>query len=141
MTLVVHELAAAELYQELTPDRNIIVEAVRPHLYRHLLPIGSLKVKIYLTDGTLVAESDPVTITDIGSNNYFHGYVRFYINAGLQKDVTYRFYLVGSGYTFSESAYVGWCTGLDLGKYPADYIPETDLAYPLDIEVWERKTK
>lgn len=140
MKLVVHELQATELSQSYTPERNVIVHAIRPHLYKHNAPAGTLKLQIY-NGVTLVGESDPVTIASISTANYFHGYVRFDLSCGLKRDTAYTFKLVGSGYTFSESAYVGWCGGFDLGKYPATYTPESLLKYPLDLEVWERKAK
>jgi hypothetical protein len=137
--LIVQELKASELSQQLTPSRNTIVEAVRPHLYRHLWPSGSLKMQILTTSDVLVAESDAVSIADISAgNNYFHGYVRFYINAFLTKDTAYKFKLTSSGYTYADAAFIGWCNGFDLGKYAAGYTPANDLYEPLDLEVWER---
>jgi hypothetical protein len=47
MKLIVHELEVDGVEQKLTATKNVIVEAVRPHLYRHNFPTGSLKVEIY----------------------------------------------------------------------------------------------
>lgn len=142
MKLIVHELEDVGLTQELTADRNMIVEAVRPHLYRHNFADGTLKLQILDQTDTVIGESDPVNISDIGSQAFFHGPVRFDINAGLKKNQTYKFKLVGEGgYSFSESAYIGWCNGFDLGKYAPTYTPEAMINYPLDLEVWERKPR
>jgi hypothetical protein len=142
MKLIVHELEAAGVSQVLTPAKNIIVEAVRPHLYRHLNPSGNLKVEIY--DGvTLVATSEEIDISDIASgSNYFHGYVRFYINAYLEADTAYTFKLVGGdGYTFDNAAYIGWCNDFDLIKYETETPETVALNRPLDIEIWERRVR
>jgi hypothetical protein len=88
----------------------------------------------------LIAESDSIDISDIGSMAFFHGYVRFYIDALLAKDTEYKFILVGEGgYSFSEAAYCGWVNAYDLGKYPVGYSPENSLHYPLDVEIWDKK--
>jgi hypothetical protein len=142
MKLIVHELEVDGVEQKLTATKNVIVEAVRPHLYRHNFPTGSLKVEIYTLADVLVAESENVDIADIGSEAFFHGYVRFFINAYLEKDTTYKFKLVGDdGYSFDESAYCGWCNSYDLEKYGKAYSPINSLRFPLDIEIWERKNR
>ncbi len=142
MKLIVHELEAVALEQSLTASRNILVEAVRPHIYRHNLPTGSLKVRIRNSSDVLVAESEEVEIADIGSDNFFHGYVRFFINAYLASGQTYKFQLIGTdGYTFGEAAYCGWVNAYDLNKYLLSYVAVDSLRSPLDIEIWERKVK
>lgn len=142
MKLVVHELKDDGVSQVLRATRNVIVEAIRPHIYRHNFAAGSLKVQILDSENTLVAESEAVNISSIGSEDFFHGYVRFYINAYLAKDQDYKFKLVGAGgYSFSEAAYIGWCNGFDLGKYTKTYSNMNSLQEPLDLEVWERKVR
>jgi hypothetical protein len=144
MRLVVHELltGATDLQQIVTPDRNTIVEAIRPHLYRHNFASGSLKVQILDGSDVLLAESAAVAISSIDTANYFHGYVRFDVTAYLAKDTPYKVRLVNAGgYTFSEAAYVGWVNGYDLGKYPPSTVPANDQYYPLDLEIWERTVK
>lgn len=143
MKLVVHELKAEGLHQVLRSDKRVIVEAVRPHLYRHNVPAGSVRMQIYSGED-LVAESNAVDISTIGSLAYFHGYVTFYINAYLDKDVDYTFSLYSDGidgYTFSEPAYVGWCVGFDLGHYDATYVMASNLDSPLDLEIWSRSER
>ncbi len=142
MKLIVHELDAVEVAQVLTPEKNTIVEAVRPHIYRHNFPSGSLKMQIYDESDVLVAQSELVDIADIGTQAFFHGYVRFLIDAYLTEGEPYKFKLVGAGgYSFSEPAYCGWCNGFDLVKYDIDGTPLSPLHYPLDLEIWERKVR
>jgi hypothetical protein len=140
--LVVSELKASGLIGEYTSAKNSIGYAVRPHLYRHNYASGSLKVEIYDESDVLLATSESIAIADIvgpNEDDFFHGYVSFQVNVGFKKDQTYKFKLVSEGgYTFNESAYIGWCSGFDLGKYPPTYTPTSSLNYPFDLEVWER---
>lgn len=137
MKLIVYELDGV-VFQEITPiGKNQMISAIRPHLYKHLAPTGNLKIQVQDTNGRVIQESNTVAISDISSANYFHGYVRFDINIGLMVNRTYRIALVPSGgYTFSESAYIGWCGGFDLGKYEEDYTVNSTFDYGLDMEIW-----
>jgi hypothetical protein len=137
-----HELEASGLVQALVPEKNLMLEAVRPHLYRHNWPTGSLKVQVLDSDDNVLAESASVDIEDIGSQNFFHGYVRFLVNVGLVKDETYKFKIVGEdGYSFDESAYIGVCTDYDLRKYEPQETPAGGIYAPLDLELWVRSTR
>jgi hypothetical protein len=139
MKLIVHELEASGLVQELTATKTTNIYAVRPHIYRHNFPTGSLKMQILDTSDNLIGESAEVTIASIGSADFFHGYVRFLFSCGVTKDTSYKFKLVSTGgYSFNESAYIGWCNGYDLGKYDTTYTTSI-INTPLDLEVWERK--
>lgn len=138
MKLIVNELKSGLLYQELTPTKNTIVSAIRPHLYIQNIPTGSLKIQILDQNNELIAESETIAISSITSSSYYHGYVRFYIDFYMQANVTYRIRLVGSSYSFSESAYVGWCNSFDLAKYPLNYTPSNSTNYPLDLEIWSK---
>lgn len=141
MTLIVHELTGSGLSQIVRRDRNTIVEAIRPHLYRHNFATGSLKIQI-LDGATLVAESALVPISSITTAPFFHGLVRFEIDAYLAKDTDYTVKLVGEdGYTFDELSYVGWCVGFDLGHYDPTYEASSLLDYPLDLEIWSRSER
>jgi hypothetical protein len=142
MKLIIHELQSDALEQVVTPDKNTIVSAIRPRLYRHNFATGSLKVQIKDDTDTVIAESAAVNISDIGTAAFFHGYVRFYVDAYLKKNQTYTVCLVSAdGYSFDESAYCGWVNGYDLGKYATATPPADAYAYPLDLEIWERKVK
>lgn len=140
MILIVDELRP-DAYQTVTRDRHTIVEAVRPHLYRHLWPAGSVRAVIEDDAGNTVATGDWVDIANIGDENYFHGYVTLYVDAYLSKDTNYRIKVeAGNGYTYAATAYLGVCNGYDLGRYPAIYTTGTSgYLHPLDIEIWERK--
>lgn len=141
MKLVVHELKSDGLFQIVRRNRRTIVEAVRPHLYRHGFPAGSLKIQILTEADSLVAESEEVEISSIGSEDYFHGNVRFYISAYLDKNTNYKIKLISSGYTYNDSAFIGWCVGFDLRRYPETYNIDNLLQKPLDLEIWSRSER
>lgn len=141
MKLIVHEISTS-VSQKLTPDANTQVSVIRPHIYVHNKPTGTLKVQVAMPDGTLVAESAWLDIQTICTLPYFHGYVRFDVSANLKRGVEYMVSVVaGGGYTFSESGYVGVCNDFDSRKYDISS-PITHPWYaPLDVEVWNLSYK
>lgn len=140
MKLIVGELINS-VQQEIEVTENLNVVAIRPHLYRHGNPAGSLKLQILDSNEKLITESETVDISDIGTLTYFHGYVRFNVNVALKSGSLYWVRLVGNGYTFNESAYVGWCNDYDLQKVDRTYTPNGDWQAALDLEIWTRTRK
>lgn len=142
MKLLIHELSTT-LRQKITiGDQNILCVAVRPYLYKHGSPAGTLTVNVLDSSLVEIASSDPVTITNISAIAYFHGLVKFDIEVGLTKNTDYWIELeAGGGYSFSESAYVGWNHGFDLGIVDEDYSPSSGLNSPFIAELWERKVQ
>lgn len=138
MTLVVNELITP-ISQELVPTRAVNVYALRPHLYKHGSPAGSLTMTICDQSDNVLATSETIDIADLDAATYFHGYIRFLISCNLLEGVYYKFKLNSTGYSFSESAYVGWCSDYDLSKYGVSYTPASSLTCPMDIEVWEQR--
>lgn len=138
MKLIVNDLTAGSLYQNISPTSNQNIEAIRPHLYIEGNPAGSLKIQILNSAGDLIAESALVTIASITTAAYFHGYVRFYINASLASGVTYRVKLASSGYTYALGSCVSWCNDYEFKKYEYTYTPSTQDLKPLDMEIWTR---
>lgn len=139
MKLIVNELKTALMYQEISPSKNTIIAAIRPHLYIHNNPAGSLKLQILDQNNELIVESETLAISTMTSALYYHGYIRFYINFYAQKDQIYRIKLTSSGYTYSSTSYVAWCNDWDLSKYQSDYTLTVDNKTPLDMEIWSRK--
>lgn len=140
MKLIAHELKAAGLLQTLEAPKDMLVVAIRPHLYRHHFATGSLKIQVLDNSDVLLTESEVIDIADIGSLNFFHGSVRFLVSLGMTKNTTYKIQLVGlNGYSFNESAFIGWCNGFDLGVYPETYSPSTNLKDALNMEIWEKR--
>jgi len=142
VTLVVFELQSDDLKQEIkVKDQNVQVAAIRPHIYRHRFATGSLFVEVQDVNDKIIITSNTIAISAIGTLDFFHGYVRFDIEASLQAEAVYRISLRSTGgYVFAESAYIGWVNDYDLQKYDRNFTPTNDIAAPLDMEIWERKT-
>lgn len=144
MQLILEDLGngLSSLKQKITVGASdITVEYIRPHLFKHLAPAGSLNISIKdSTDTTTIATSDSVTITDIDAANYFHGKVRFAIKARLLKNTSYYIYLNSSGYTYASNALIGWCLDFDHQLVDRDYTPSDNFMTPFLMELWETKT-
>jgi len=144
MDLLVAELDTF-LYQEITiGDHDIFTYAMRPHLYIHNAPSGSLTMQIRDANKRLIEASETITIatmrTAFSNVAYIHSDFRFLIDAPLKKNTNYFIYLVPSGgYSFSESNYIGWCNDFDLRKVTADYASPVGYNSPLLLEIWDRK--
>lgn len=139
MKLALIELKSSLSQQITTGIRPIHLYAIRPHLYRHQSPAGSLTLQIQDASGGLIASSDTVAISAIGSGTYWHGDQRFLISADLEPGTIYRVALVSSGYSFSESAYIGWNTDFDLRKVSAGFTPNVGMSAALLMEIWESR--
>ena len=113
--------------------------AVALRLYRHSTPSGTISVELRDASGGKIDASSATTITDIGSGNYWHGYYRFLLDVGLRKNTTYQLVLTSSGYTFQESAYVGWCNDFGVVTRTHGYSPAQGVSGPLDFKLWVRE--
>ena len=140
-TLIVSECKPS-VYQPIKADKNMHVFAIRPHLYIHGSPAGTIKVQVQDANGYVVAESATQVITSLKALAHAHYYIRFDVKASLIKNISYRLAVVcGGGYSFSESAYVGVCLDWDRTKINMAYTPANSYQTPLDFEIWERLTK
>lgn len=142
--LIVDELDTT-LFQKITATENVIVSAIRPHIYIEDTPPGSLRVDIYnAANDTLLKSSEEITIASIKSQagiteTYFHGYIRFNIDWGMSEGTEYTIRLEGvSGYTFAASDFIGWCKDFDLRKYTASYQSNNGYSSAFDLEVWKQ---
>lgn len=145
MKLVVAELISV-VDQEITiGDDDLDVVAIRPHLIRFNNPAGSVRMQVLDSSKRLIAQSALASIATVDvddavvGEDFVHGYVRFYLNVPMKAGTTYWIRLVGSGYTFSESAYLGWCNDFDLRKVPVLYDQNGDWEAALDVELWVRR--
>jgi hypothetical protein len=143
MKLIVSELKSTLLQMIEVGGRNLDVTAIRPHLILYGSAAGSLTLQIEDETGQVVGVSETLSISGIraaiASLGYDHGFTRFYINATLRAGSTYGIRLIGSGYTFSEVAWAGWCIGYDQPKVAAIYVPSGGWSSALDMELWGNK--
>jgi len=138
MKLVIHELTTT-----LTQSFNSLADsdgaAVRPHLFISNSPAGNLKMQKLNADGRLIDESPTIDISTITSAIAYHGYVKFDLVTPYLDEEAFQLALVpGGGYTFSESAFVGWCTDFDLRKYTPTFTPASARSAPFDVEFWKK---
>jgi hypothetical protein len=119
-----------------SPDRFVDIRHVRPHIYKHAAPAGEFAIQIQTEDGNPMATSNYLDAADISASTYFHGYIRFDLNVHLRPNTDFYVALISTGYTFSESAYIGWCNGFDLGRY-TNLGSSSDAFAELDFELWE----
>lgn len=111
--LVVDELKGT-LSQTVTiaSRKRFLVEAVRPYIYMHNAPAGTFTLSVKSGATTLVSKD--FTSTEIKSDlsttdNYAHLWKALTFNEPLQLESgEYELELSSSGYTFSNSSYLGW---------------------------------
>lgn len=148
--LVVHELGVTgafgntELAQPITVgSEDLLVYAIRPHLYKHLAPAGSLYIQVQDSNGKKIKDSETVAISAITavSGNYFHGVVKFEIDVALKKETQYRIALKSTGYTYNVNAFIGWCNDYDLRRVETNFTTPSTVGVnaPLGMEIWTRK--
>lgn len=140
--LIVNEIIGTEMVQQIKATRSQAIQAIRPHIYRHRRPAGSLTIelrdaaaKVFATSNTIAISS--LVLTGGADQDFVHSYFQFDIDASVRKDQVFSVALVASGgYTFAELAYVGWCRDFDLRKYTANYGTANGIDSALDMEIW-----
>jgi hypothetical protein len=129
------------LFQQMLATKSHDIVAIRPHILKVGSPGGTLKIQTTDINGELIAESNTVNISSIGTLSNFHGYVRFDINFPVLTGKAFRVQLVaGGGYTASDAAFISWVLDYDLRRYIANYEPSTGENSPFDVEFWQQRT-
>lgn len=129
-----------------TSGRVIHLVHIRPHIFKHLAPAGSFYLQLQNFIGSKIADSNSLTAAEISSANYFHGYIRFDINASLQPSNSspltwYRLQLKSTGYTYDANAFIGWCINYEDFDLDVDYTIGGDLDRPFGLQFWELRNK
>ena len=112
-TLVLDELITT-LSQDFTINlnRRYSIEGIRPYIYMHNAPAGTFTLSLKEGVTTLVSQTfDSAEIkSDLStSDNFAHIWKRLVFSTPFQLSKgTYTLELSSSGYTFAESAYIGW---------------------------------
>lgn len=142
-TLVLEELKASTLEQELTVNKRSVLRAIRPNLYFHNDPAGTYTIKI--KNGSTELASKSLTMAEIISGaswttgQYHHGVITFDLSGSeivLNKGVTYTIELSASGYSFSESSYVGWIKEYENLKNTYTGSTSDAFSLPFSYEIW-----
>ena len=138
-------LAVEELKTTLTQDiligvSNLNVEAIRPRLYKHNTATGSVTIEVRDTNGETIKASNTIAISALSAAAFFHGFIQFDINIGLKAETTYQIALVPSGgYSFGESAYVGWVLDHEDPQVGIGYsAPNNGFSSPRSLQLWTR---
>jgi len=131
------------LSQSFTLTNGMSLTAVRPYIYKHLNPSGSLLLEV--KSGATVLTSKTILISEIITNvasNYFHGFYTFTLdNEIFLTPGTYTIDITGSGgYTFSELAFIGWVRDYNDLIYSVDNdTTSKDIQKPLTFQLWGYK--
>ena len=112
-TLVLDELDTT-LSQDFTINlnRRYSIEGIRPYIYMHNAPAGTFTLSV--KDGVTTLASQTFDSAEIKSDlstadNYAHVWKRLVFDNPFQLSLgTYTLELSSAGYTFAESAYIGW---------------------------------
>ena len=115
-TLLLHELREGEtLTQTFTTNERIAMAGIRLYLYKHLSPVGNFTLTIKyntteLASATVTSAIMEANDSNITATNYYHGFIRFDLDSNviLDENIIYTLELSGSGYTYSDSAFIGW---------------------------------
>lgn len=142
MKILVEELKTT-LTHTATAVRRMSIQALRPYIYKHLSPSGSFTLSLKQGGSTLgsatFTSADIEAIDGVTALNYFHGaYKVEFTDPVIVNRGEFEIELSHSGYTFAESAYLGW-----IREHERIINPFTstgnDAENPLAVEIWVNK--
>ncbi len=123
----------------LANDENYNVAYIRPLLYVYNSPAGTFTLTV--TQGTFT-QSVNFTASDIQtalgtSDDYFYAWYRLNFTDQLSlKKGNFTITLSSSGYTFSESAWLGWVQEHEFRFNDLSYTPASDDDGPLSTQLF-----
>lgn len=140
--LVVDELKTT-LSQTMTVDheKRILIAGIRPYIYMHNSPAGTFTLSI--KDGGVTVASKDFTSTEIKSDlstsdNYAHLFKRLvFDNPAQLTSKEYELELSASGYSFSESGYLGWVREHENQFNRTGGTPFSDIENPRSFQLFE----
>jgi membrane-bound inhibitor of C-type lysozyme len=147
-TLVIEELKTT-LTQDFTLNNDSLVgfriKAIRPMLYLHNDPAGTFTIS--LKQGVTTIDSKSLTLAEIlsgsgfSSGQYHWGVFKFEFDNynKIKRNVTYTIELSASGYSFSESSYMGWVKPHEDFKNTFTGTGGTFLNNAFGYEIWGHK--
>lgn len=142
MKIVCEELDGLNnLTQDFTIPKSIMVGGIRIYVYAHNTPSGNFQLAI--KDGATTIATFSFTASQVQTafnttDDYFHGWHSLdmgdfvSLNAG-----TYTFELSDtSGYTFSDSSFLGWVKIFENRPFPINYTISSFTDCPFGLEIW-----
>lgn len=144
MKIVLDELKTT-LTQKFTTVEREQAYAIRPYLYLHNDPVGSFTISI--KHGSTVLGQSTLTISEIkteagfADNQYHHGVFRFIFDplVVLQARTEYNIELSASGYSYSDSSFIGWVKEFENLKNTFTDTISTDFDRPFSFEKFSYK--
>lgn len=141
-TLVVEELKTT-LSQTMTVDheKRITIAGIRPYVYMHNNPAGTFTFKI--KDGGVEIASQDFTSAEIKadlstSDNYAHLFKRILFDNPIQlTKKEYELEISSSGYSFTESGYIGWIREHEHQFNRTAGTPISDIEKPMSFQLFE----
>lgn len=145
MYLIIDELVTT-LDQEINITKGSEVKYIRPYIYKHGSPSGSIKMSIRDDSGEL--DSVTLTIAEIDANlstpgTYYHGFVRFTFDNVVKLPVgTYTIRMEGTdGYTFvnSSTAHIAWVQEFENRTNTLSESSSLLFDNPHSVQLWSYK--
>lgn len=147
--LVVRELGIdgdhLELSQTVTVEEDILINAVRPYMYKHNSPAGTIRITVYkdaseLAYGELTSAEMEANDIKLATHSFAHGHFRFDLNKFLRlRPGEYEIKMTSSGYSFSEGAYFAWVQSHEDIRYSINGVPQNSFENPLTVELWRNE--
>lgn len=108
MILRVNEVGLDATSQPFYVSEDFNLLYVRLHIYKHLSPSGTARLRLYDTNLSNILAYADVLLSSISSANYFHGMVKFDLSYPLRAGTRYWLSLESAGgYSYSGSAFFG----------------------------------
>jgi len=110
--LLIEPIEAVPVEQTFKMFERLQVQAVRPYLYLHNDPTGSIKVAIKY-DGQKIASktltvAEILNLAELPAGQYHYGFFTFDIEAVLNIKTEYQIEVSGVGYGYDPNSYFGW---------------------------------
>lgn len=142
-TLLIQRLET-ELSQELSYNLSdrCQIGAFIPYLYMHNAPSGTFTIELLNSDNDIIMSQDfdsaDIKASLSTSNNYAHVFYPIVPSNPIQIEYgTYTIKLSASGYSPSESSYLGWIQQHENIQNVMDYVPSYDTENSLAIRIKE----
>jgi len=145
--LTIHELGneEAEFEQVLTLEKDILINAIRPYIYKHNSPAGTIRMAIWknaaeIAYGELTSTEMENLDDDLANFDFAHGHMRFDLNRFVRlRKGEYTIKMSSTGYTFSESAYFGWVKAHEDIRYSINGVSQNAFENPYTVELWRNE--
>lgn len=142
-TLLVQRLET-ELTQELRYNLSdrCQIGALIPYLYMHNSPAGTFAIDLLNSDDEIIIsqefDCDDIKAALETSNNYAHVFYPIIPTNPIQIEYgLYTIKLSATGYTPSDSSYLGWIQQFENIQNVMDYVPVNDAQNSLAIRIKE----